>query len=93
MKNQLTRAAVVGAIVGFLGFGGISLAQAQTPTTKAPTTRPSSPSPSDGPGKHPGYAKDDPNCPNMGGPGGGGKAPAPSTSSSSSSSSSSGQNL
>ncbi|MCU1454270.1 MAG: hypothetical protein JWN46_2416 [Acidimicrobiales bacterium] len=82
MKSQLIRAAVIGAIVGFLGFGGVTLAQAQTPSTTTPkTTQPGSPS----------YGKDDPNCPNMGG-----SAPSktPSTSSGTSTSpSNSGQNL
>ena len=74
MKSQLIRAGVIGAIVGFLGFGGVSLAQAQTsPSTTPKTTQPGTP---------PGGGMSNPNCPNMGGSGSSHTSPSGSTSNS-----------
>jgi len=66
MQVKLRHAAAAAAVVGFLGFGGVSLAYAQAsgPSTTAPSSGGSTTAPA--PGNHqPG--QDHPNCPNMGG--------------------------
>ena len=67
MKFKLGRVAAMAAIVGFLGFGGVSLAYAQdnpstTTTPNSSTTTPGT-SRTTPPRDHPNGG----NCPNMGG--------------------------
>jgi hypothetical protein len=86
LKMKVTHIAAIGAIGGFLAVGGISLAAAQdapgttvppAPTTQAPEPAPTTPGPGQAPTTQapgtPGQTPpaDDPNCPNMGGPGAG----------------------
>ena len=67
MKLKLRHLAVIGALVGFLGFGGFSLAYAAekpSTTTTVPGTSTTAPAAN---GAVPrGNQQDDPNCPNMG---------------------------
>ena len=79
MKPKVSQLAAAAAIVGFLGFGGVSLAYAQDSTTTqdpSTTTAPDSGStttaPDSGSTTTPGHS--DANCPNMG-EGGGGRGP------------------
>ena len=76
MKLKVASLAAAGAIIGFLSFGGISLASAQDSSTT--TTAPSA---TTDPGTADTHPADDPNCPNMGGDAPA-TAPAPTPSSS-----------
>ena len=69
MKLKVASLAAAGAIIGFLSFGGISLASAQDSSTT--TTAPSA---TTAPGSTDTHPADDLNCPNMGG-----DSPAPAT--------------
>ena len=92
MKVKLSHMVAAAAVVGFLGFGGVSLAYAAdgTTTTTTPSSQGSGPTTAPAPGAPaPGERGDhmggpgDANCPNMGGSTSGGQTGSSSSSSTS----------
>jgi hypothetical protein len=67
MHMKISHLAAAAALTGFIGFGGVSLASAQTDPSTTTTTPSTTTAPDAGTPAPDGRAHDPANCPNMGG--------------------------